>query len=232
MPRPLRTVCGISIHALREEGDQLRINVAGRHLYFYPRPPRGGRRQQPYKISCPQGFLSTPSARRATTADGGFDAREIFLSPPSARRATPKNENVYLCNAISIPALREEGDIIVLSSITSRTDFYPRPPRGGRLQPALPPRSCGSYFYPRPPRGGRPAEDLHRIHEHDISIPALREEGDSGEWTNKKDQRNFYPRPPRGGRRETICHVRDRSSISIPALREEGDAVAARFLPG
>ena len=36
-----------------------------------------------------------------------------------------------------------------------------------------------SNFYPRPPRGGRhkqTAENLHRIH---ISIHALREEGDS-----------------------------------------------------
>ena len=33
----------ISIHALREEGD-LQISICPRrHLYFYPRPPRGGR---------------------------------------------------------------------------------------------------------------------------------------------------------------------------------------------
>ena len=36
----------ISIHALREEGDSgLRAKPAGRND-FYPRPPRGGRRQQ------------------------------------------------------------------------------------------------------------------------------------------------------------------------------------------
>ena len=33
----------ISIHALREEGDAGKIRRADGALYFYPRPPRGGR---------------------------------------------------------------------------------------------------------------------------------------------------------------------------------------------
>ena len=33
----------ISIHALREEGDALWGGISPRPLYFYPRPPRGGR---------------------------------------------------------------------------------------------------------------------------------------------------------------------------------------------
>ena len=35
---------GISIHALREEGDDSEMRNAGRRDDFYPRPPRGGRR--------------------------------------------------------------------------------------------------------------------------------------------------------------------------------------------
>ena len=34
---------GISIHALREEGDAPVAAAAAAHNYFYPRPPRGGR---------------------------------------------------------------------------------------------------------------------------------------------------------------------------------------------
>ena len=34
----------ISIHALREEGDQRQPCIVAKLLYFYPRPPRGGRR--------------------------------------------------------------------------------------------------------------------------------------------------------------------------------------------
>ena len=37
-------LCLISIHALREEGDHTRILLAQTGSYFYPRPPRGGRR--------------------------------------------------------------------------------------------------------------------------------------------------------------------------------------------
>ena len=33
----------ISIHALREEGDRRVVPLFGLTLYFYPRPPRGGR---------------------------------------------------------------------------------------------------------------------------------------------------------------------------------------------
>ena len=40
----ITTHCAISIHALREEGDALQPSLAGASFYFYPRPPRGGRR--------------------------------------------------------------------------------------------------------------------------------------------------------------------------------------------
>ena len=43
----------ISIHALREEGDQRQPCIVAKLLYFYPRPPRGGRRcrpEQSYKL--------------------------------------------------------------------------------------------------------------------------------------------------------------------------------------
>ena len=56
--------------------------------YFYPRPPRGGRRE-----------LHDVLER----------ARE-FLSTPSARRATPLEPAVLQLPLISIHALREEGD--------------------------------------------------------------------------------------------------------------------------
>ena len=37
----------ISIHALREEGDSIRMGLVCCMVYFYPRPPRGGRRPDP-----------------------------------------------------------------------------------------------------------------------------------------------------------------------------------------
>ena len=78
----------ISIHALREEGDRRVVPLFGLTLYFYPRPPRGGRLGCRWALSRASRFLSTPSARRAT-------------------RRRPRQRPV---GRISIHALREEGD--------------------------------------------------------------------------------------------------------------------------
>ena len=59
-----------------------------------------------------------------------------------------------------------------------------------------------------------------------ISIHALREEGDPAVQRIQRAKNNFYPRPPRGGRPGqhggTLCY----HHISIHALREEGDLIA------
>ena len=103
----------ISIHALREEGDARFCKGRRRLSYFYPRPPRGGRRA----------FLGrSPRANR-------------FLSTPSARRATRPVQGCARQAGISIHALREEGDPSQISAARLPVNFYPRPPRGGRLSP-------------------------------------------------------------------------------------------------
>ena len=56
----------ISIHALREEGDTRPLPMTRWMPDFYPRPPRGGRPASASGRSSTTGFLSTPSARRAT----------------------------------------------------------------------------------------------------------------------------------------------------------------------
>ena len=88
---------------------------------------------------------------------------------------------MYICAAcgtdISIHALREEGDLAVSDDEAKRSDFYPRPPRGGRLHGLF---ASQSFL--------------------DISIHALREEGDGIPDVIREQIRNFYPRPPRGGR--------------------------------
>ena len=123
---------------------------------FYPRPPRGGRPFRYGRIFWAIQFLSTPSARRATSSAEPGRWHTEFLSTPSARRATlasltiaqaildfyprpPRGGRPYLFprhflyQCISIHALREEGDNSFQCSQSSRLDFYPRPPRGGRL---------------------------------------------------------------------------------------------------
>src|SRR5699024_10635298 len=58
---------------------------------------------------------------------------KIFLPTPSARRATRTKAETQ----------------------ATYTDFYPRPPRGGRRGVAETVQFVDSDFYPRPPRGGR-----------------------------------------------------------------------------
>ena len=109
----------ISIHALREEGDFLRWSPDCRDQNFYPRPPRGGRRD----------------VRSVLLSES------LFLSTPSARRATLVAEQTVPCGNISIHALREEGDRTIVSPRAPKLNFYPRPPRGGR-PPAGPLPEC------------------------------------------------------------------------------------------
>ena len=59
----------------------------------------------------------------------------IFLSTPSARRATRTSGGSSLTYEISIHALREEGDLYIGAKLRDILNFYPRPPRGGRLFP-------------------------------------------------------------------------------------------------
>ena len=101
-----------------------------------------------------------------------------FLSTPSARRATVSSRDSPRTSKISIHALREEGDRSTSTFWDAPMYFYPRPPRGGRL-PSGAKAQIGGYFYPRPPRGGRQFIGGLVNWPSEISIHALREEGDA-----------------------------------------------------
>ena len=124
----------ISIHALREEGDGAPHPAGARTQHFYPRPPRGGRRSRNSSFGKSKVFLSTPSARRATTRG----LRRSCRGPISIHALREEGDR-HLCRCgagpgkISIHALREEGDGLRHGTAAPPEDFYPRPPRGGRL---------------------------------------------------------------------------------------------------
>ena len=61
----------------------------------------------------------------------------------------------------------------------------------------------------------------------DISIHALREEGDYPDGPLSCHWSHFYPRPPRGGRLALGAKRLTDKQISIHALREEGDVQGA-----
>ena len=130
---PGKLVHRISIHALREEGDDGTAHAGKLPAYFYPRPPRGGRRKcRPFHGRRKDFYPRPPRGGRPRQQNRG-KRTGIFLSTPSARRATPDRHRVQRSNRISIHALREEGDGVAMITMTPVTHFYPRPPRGGRL---------------------------------------------------------------------------------------------------
>ena len=147
----------ISIHALREEGDALRVSSNTASKYFYPRPPRGGRHLVGVNLSSLQDFYPRPPrGGRPGTNQAICQLGYQFLSTPSARRATGVRRLDGKAHGISIHALREEGDPLSPARPGTRCNFYPRPPRGGR-PPVAAATVAPNHFYPRPPRGGRPA---------------------------------------------------------------------------
>ena len=83
-----------------------------RFSYFYPRPPRGGRRAA-CTLGQPVHIISIHALREE--GDGKSAPACIwkgaFLSTPSARRATVAWPSSTALAWISIHALREEGDI-------------------------------------------------------------------------------------------------------------------------
>ena len=202
------------------------ISMSNAPFYFYPRPPRGGRRSSPSRIPVQNNFYPRPprGGRPTSPATRTSDSSDFYPRPPRGGRPAPLLF-YHISLSISIHALREEGDVWQSHPASAWSNFYPRPPRGGRrhrtgsgsqssrfLSTPSARRAtvvCARFelldddFYPRPPRGGR----LHQIHravteQADISIHALREEGDESGSDGGSQGRYFYPRPPRGGRQQ------------------------------
>ena len=80
--------------------------------------------------------------------------------------------------AISIHALREEGDFLTCRVYNMHKNFYPRPPRGGRQQ--FPLFWLILLLFLSTPSARRATQGRGRAGlPQDISIHALREEGDT-----------------------------------------------------
>ena len=124
---------------------------------FYPRPPRGGRRDINGAKLPTLLFLSTPSARRATPVTGVTRRRPAYFYPRPPRGGRLRAAIKQLeADIISIHALREEGDADGGIWKLEAKKFLSTPSARRATSPA-PGTSCTPRnFYPRPPRGGRP----------------------------------------------------------------------------
>ena len=147
----------------------------------------------------------------------------LFLSTPSARRATFCGGSGGSGWPISIHALREEGDAYEPFHLREKIEISIHALReeGDPLQ--SPPCALLSNFYPRPPRGGRPLQiRLDETADRFLSTPSARR-ATLYNLDPRPGRMDFYPRPPRGGRRAVLPGAELPRRISIHALREEGD---------
>ena len=113
--QPCHHAGGISIHALREEGDSPHFFV----------------------LVARRVFLSTPSVRRATEPRMG-NQQPPAISIHALREEGDENSGpLFPVCSISIHALREEGDLLNCCFRKFHLHFYPRPPRGGRLSDTI-----------------------------------------------------------------------------------------------
>ena len=196
-------------------------------FYFYPRSPRGERQVLVSDLNIRKtAFLSTLPARGATLR-GGLDLMENnkFLSTLPARGATRSSSKTAASTYSFLSTLPARGATgMDFPPRRDKVDFYPRSPRGERLD-----HLCvffvRDHFYPRSPRGERhfrfkfrqiffkflstlPARGATsggstlalRLR---ISIHAPREGSDCKSSSNCNLIDHFYPRSPRGERRTT-----------------------------
>ena len=191
---------------------------------FYPRPPRGGRRQshvfwilhysisihalreegdfQVYAIKDELADFYPRPPRGGRLKVSLFDVQpniDFYPRPPRGGRRRTSAAASKTTPFLSTPSARRATKSL-FTDIKNKDDFYPRPPRGGRPLQLRGQAEGFSDFYPRPPRGGRRAGAVSQAQAAGISIHALREEGDLRRWPPCGWSRYFYPRPPRGGR--------------------------------
>ena len=216
---------GISIHALRVEGDEPPEPPEPTPGNFYPRPPGGGR-QTGNVTGIHTHWISIHALRVEGDEDYAGNFGQAMISIHALRVEGDHDPGRFPRHdrGISIHALRVEGDNEEVSDVDIDGYFYPRPPGGGRRRrPAqFPPR----LLFLSTPSGwratGRCASVRQRVV---ISIHALRVEGDVVTFQEIIQNVHFYPRPPGGGRLLSIQYSGLSRSISIHALRVEGDGL-------
>ena len=151
-----------------------------------------------------------------------FGRENFYPRPPRGGRRGPWRA-VLQSRYISIHALREEGDVASQARLRPSANFYPRPPRGGRQYLQYDNSASQKDFYPRPPRGGRRQQQQGQRQGLQISIHALREEGDGSSSKGNGKACKFLSTPSARRATSPIPTWRICDHISIHALREEGD---------
>ena len=193
--------------------------------HFYPRSPRGERPSALLiTVSLPKHFYprSPRGERPASLCHCYFFAG--FLSTLPARGATARMEFVLSCINISIHAPREGSDGLSATPNHVLSDFYPRSPRGERLNKYAKTKTCSKISI-HAPREGSDQIGVNIVFAIIISIHAPREGSDGLSAHPTHAAAHFYPRSPRGERQEASMQDNTNDKISIHAPREGSDWV-------
>ena len=169
----------ISIHALREEGDEHHAESRTNLGNFYPRPPRGGRQlTKDGVIAAVKISIHALREEGDTKRPGSSKTRRNFYPRPPRGGRLKQVVHWVTVHKISIHALREEGDMGLRPEIFLLWHFYPRPPRGGR--PTTSGMDASRTRFLSTPSARRATGNPNKSRgDKNISIHALREEGDS-----------------------------------------------------
>ena len=165
--------------------------------------------------------------RRATTAQRSCGkSPQVFLSTPSVRRATHLHRSHLSHRAISIHALREEGDLSLADEIAAAYEFLSTPSARRATD------RCGTRRYSSGisihalREEGDAAVSVGFLIEKDISIHALREEGDAALPSPRIMSSRFLSTPSARRATHVTTFFHGGRVISIHALREEGDSTS------
>ena len=130
-----RRLIDISIHAPLAGSDDPPYVLCSRRSDFYPRSPRGERHR----------------------GQDGRQMRMEFLSTLPSRGATGTSSRAAQAGGISIHAPLAGSDTISVCSIPTKSDFYPRSPRGERRWPLWLGGVLGVFLSTLPSRGATAA---------------------------------------------------------------------------
>ena len=196
-------IVGISIHALRVEGDYAAYLYRRRREISIHALRVEGDKMRPRTQTTRSKFLSTPSGWRATVRGSPEAPRKsnFYPRPPGGGRRgyRPLPDTVYL---ISIHALRVEGDIFSTGNNGSIIPFLSTP--SGWRATGQTNGDVRALVFLSTPSGWRATHTAPRLLPvAGISIHALRVEGDGRGTADFVGSEYFYPRPPGGGRHST-----------------------------
>ena len=160
---------------------------------------------------------TTPSSRATQTRQNRF----LSTSPVWGTTATsiiniPNGINI----SIHVPRM---GDDLTRGFFYGYiSDFYPRPPYGGRLNIKII-ILTKFHFYPRPPYGGRRPAGRHARRQRCDFYPRPPYGGRRLTATSLPPKSYFYPRPPYGGRPhiDTLLLCNKHISIHVPRMGDD-----------